>query len=83
MAPRRLPVPQDPAVLRFHTRLIKLDGRISRIQLADKAVCCDATHTACGPRALAAWDFPCCVESPVSRPSLPLIYMSRQGRFDC
>ncbi len=45
MAPRRLPVPQDPAVLRFHTRLIKLDGRISRIQLSDKAVSSDAIHT--------------------------------------
>ncbi len=81
--PFRLPVSRYPAVLRRHTPLIKLDARISRIQLADKAVSCRATHIACGRRALAAWGFRCCVESPVSRPSLPLIYMSRQGRFNC
>ena len=34
--PFRLPVPQYPAMLRFHTPLIKLDVQISRIQLSDK-----------------------------------------------
>jgi len=43
--PFRLPVPQCPAVLRLHTPLIKLDVRISRIQLSDKAVFSCDTHT--------------------------------------
>jgi hypothetical protein len=34
--PFRLPVPEELAVLRFHSPLIEPDGRISRIRLSDK-----------------------------------------------
>jgi hypothetical protein len=34
--PFRLPVPEYPTLLRFHSPLIELDVRICRIQLSDK-----------------------------------------------
>jgi hypothetical protein len=36
--PFRLPVPEYPTMLRFHSPLIELDVRICRIQLSDKVL---------------------------------------------